>query len=208
MPPKEWIDLKEFFTVFAIVAAIIFCNNFVEAAAFNQEHVDKLLDYVDQNPATASANKSTLTIDAEQFKKSFNAEMNPVIAQTKFNNDEEREVMEKIFLIDEFQVFEEEDDKFYLNIFGNSVSVFGVTGNDAPNFKLLACAYIAPENKGEMAISSLVLVSFVKVLVPDANPETFLRELSDNQSGNTVRNGIKFSAKRDGDLIMLSAVKE
>lgn len=191
-----------------ITAAVLFAfGGFVEAAAFTQEQVDKLMSQVGNNPAASPDNKSLLMITPAQFKKNFNNELRPVISQAKYDNDEERVLMEQVFLIQDYQVFEATGGLFYLNVFGNSTAVFGVTGNDNNRFKLLNCAYTKPENPGEEMISSMVLMAFVTVVAPEENPQQLLKDLGAEESGTLIRGGVKFTAARDGDLVLVSAVK-
>lgn len=198
--------MKKIFMALALVTIFFAWSNNVSAAPFTQEQVDKIMNYVDQNPAASPENTSVLKLTPAQLKEKFNAELKHVLDKTKFENDEERATMEKVFLIQDFQIFEEEGGKFYLNIFGDGVAVLGMTGNNDDNFKLASCAYINPETQGEKVLSSLVLLSFVKAVAPEENPQNLLETLAAEQSGTLTRNGIKFSAVKDGNLILLSAV--
>lgn len=166
------------------------------------------MNYVDNNPAASPQNTAVLKLTPAQLQTKFNAEIKPVLDKTKFENDEERAIMEKVLLIQDFQLFDSESGKFYLNIFGDGVAVFGITGNNDDSLKLASCAYINPETQGERIVSSLVLLSFVKAVAPEENPQNLLETLAAEQSGTLTRNGIKFSAVKDGNLILLSAVAE
>lgn len=198
--------MRKIFIALAVVAIFFAWSNTVSAAVFTQEQVDKIVDYVEQNPAASPENTSTLNLTPAQLQEKFNAELKPVLDKTQFENDEERATMEKIFLIQDFQLFEEEVGKFYLNIFGDGVAILGMTGNNDDNFKLASCAYINPETQGEKVLSSLVLLSFVKAVAPEENPQNLLETLAAEQSGTLTRNGVKFSTVKDGNLILLSAV--
>ena len=200
--------MKKIFRALALVTIFFAWSNNVSAAVFTQEQVDKIMNYVDQNPAASPENTSALNLTPEQLKTKFNAELKPVLDKTQFENDEERATMEKVFLIQDFQLFEEEGGKFYLNVFGDGVAILGMTGNNDDSFKLASCAYINPETQGEKVLSSLVLFSFVKSVAPEENPQKLLETLAAEQSGSLTRNGIKFSAVKDGNLILLSAVAE
>lgn len=192
----------------AVVAIFFAWSNNVSAAVFTQEQVDKIMNYVEQNPAASPENTSVLKLTPAQFQTNFNAELKPVLDKTQFENDEERATMEKVFLIQDFQIFDSEGGKFYLNIFGDGVAILGMTGNNDDNLKLAICSYINPETQGEKVLSSLVLMSFVKSVAPEENPQTLLEAIAAEKSGTLTRNGIKFSAVRDGNLILLSAVAE
>ena len=199
--------MKKLFTALTIAAVLFLFGGFVEAAPFTQEQVDKLMNSVNQNPAASPDNKSLLMLTPAQFKTNFNTELRPVLNKAEYNNDEERALMENIFLIKDYQVFEAEGGLFFLNVFGNNTAVFGVTGNDNNRFKLLNCAYTKPENPGEEMVSSMVLMAFVTVVAPEENPQQVLKDLGAEESGTLTRGGVKFTAAKDGDLILLSAVK-
>ena len=141
------------------------------------------------------------------FRKNFNADVKSVLDKAQFDSAEDREIMEKIFLIQDFQVYESNDGKFYLNVFGNRVAIFGVTANDNNRFKFVSCAYTMPENQDEKSLSSLILVTFAKAVALNENPQALLSDLAAAQSSTLTRNGVTFSAVRDNDLILLSATK-
>ena len=199
--------MKKIFLTLAIVASLFAFGGEGAAAAFTQAQVEKLMSYVDQHPAASPENTAALPVTAAQFKTNFNAEIKPVLDQAQFNSADDRAVMEKLFLIQDFQVSEGSGGKFYLNVFGDSVAIFGVTGNDSNRFKLAACSYTKPENQGDETLSSLVLLAFTKVIAPDENPQELLKALAAEESGTLTRNDVKFTAARDGDLVLLSAVK-
>ena len=200
--------MKKIFLTLVTAAVLFAFGGFVEAAPFTQEQVDKLMDSVNKNPAASPANKSLLMLTPAQFKTNFNTELRPVLNQAQYDSDDERALMEQIFLIKDFQVFEAEGGLFYLNVFGNNTAVFGVTGNDNNRFKLLNCAYTKPENPGEEMVSSMVLLAFVTVVAPEENPQQLLKDLGAEESGTLIRGGVKFTASTDGDgLVLLSATK-
>lgn len=195
--------MKKFFTALAV--ALMLAVN-VEAAPFTQEQVDTLMASVNQNPAASPENKSLLMLTPAQFKTNFNNELRPVLSQAQYDNDEERALMEQIFLIRDYQIFEAAGGRFYLNVFGNNTAIYGVTGNDSNRFKLLNCAYTKPENPGEEMVSSMVLLAFVTVVAPEENPQQLMKDLGAEESGTLIRGGVKFTAARNGDLVLLSAV--
>ena len=191
----------------ALAVLLVFTAQ-VEAAAFTHEQLDKVLAYIEQNPAASSKNAATLKLDIATLQNNFNAVMESVFAEAKFDSDEEREVMEKLFLIKDYKIFEADEGKIFLNGFGDSAAIFGVTGKDDDRFKVLTCVYTTPENQTDMTFSSLILGSFMTTVLPAVEPETFLRELAASKSGQLTRDGITFSlAKQDG-LILLTAIEE
>ena len=189
-----------------VVAVLLTCSNLTTATSLTHEQLDELVEHIGQNPATTSANTSTLNIDIDSLQKDFNADINSILAQAQFENDEQREFMEKLFLIKDYQIFAAEEGKVFMNAFGNSVVIIGVTGNGDDHFKLLAYAFTTPENQDDMTLSSLILASFVKVILPDADPEQFLNALFSAQSGDLVRDGIHFTVEQNGNLNILTAV--
>lgn len=169
------------------------------------EQIDKIMAYIEQHPALSPENTATFDVDIAQFQESFNAAITPYIEKAQLDG-ELREVMEKLFLIDEYQTFDVHDGKFFFNIFGDSVGIFGVT-NHEDQFKILLCIYNTPEDKNNLTLSSLVLASFTKVLLPnEIDVEKFLRELS--TSGTKIQGGVKFSIAADGKLIFVTATEE
>lgn len=191
------------------VVVVLTVANVSEAAGFTHEQLDKILAHIEQNPAVSPANTATLKLDIAQLQSKFNAELEPMFNEVQFDSDEEREVMEKLFLIKDYKTFEADNEgKVFLNVFGNSVAIFGVLGNSNDRFKLLTCACTKPDNQNEMTVSSIVLASFVKVILPNADPEKFLNELSAAKEGNVIRNGMKFTLTRDDGFMLVTAVKE
>lgn len=198
--------MKRIIMALTVVAVLLTWSNLAAAAGLTHEQIDELVECIGQNPATMSANTSTLNVDIDGLQKDFNADINSILAQAQFENDEQREVMEKLFLIKDYQIFAAEEGKIFMNAFGNSVVIIGVTGNEDDRFKLLACAFATPENQDDMTLSSLVLASFVKVILPDADPEQFLNELFSAQSGDLIRDGIHFTVEQNSNLNILTAV--
>lgn len=198
--------MKRIIMALTVVAVLLTWSNLTTATSLTHEQLDELVDHIGQNPATTSANTSTLNVDIDSLQKDFNADISSILAQAQFENDEQREVMEKLFLIKDYQIFAAEDGKIFMNAFGNSVVIIGVTGNGDDRFKLLACAFTTPENQDDMTLSSLILASFVKVILPDADPEQFLNELFSAQSSDLVRDGIHFTVEQNGNLNILTAV--
>ena len=191
----------------ALAVVLILAGSHVEAAEFTHEQIDKIMAYVNQNPAASPENTATLPLTPTMFRKNFNADVKSVLDKAQFDSAEDREIMEKIFLIQDFQVYESNDGKFYLNVFGNRVAIFGVTANDNNRFKFVSCAYTMPENQDEKSLSSLILVTFAKAVALNENPQALLSDLAAAQSSTLTRNGVTFSAVRDNDLILLSATK-
>lgn len=200
--------MKEFFMMLAVVAVILVFNNFAEAKALTHENIDTVMNYMGQHPAAQPESTKVLNVDAAQLKSRYNANLEPILTQAQFDNEETRAAMEKLFYIEDFQVFNAEEASLYMNVFGDSVAILGVTSNDDPRFKMLTCSYTMPENKNDDTLSSLILVSFVKSIIPVADVESFLREVTGAQAAGLVRDGVKFNVGRDGDLIVVTAVAE
>ena len=169
--------------------------------SISSEQIDKILEHIDQNPAVAPENTLTLNLTSDALQNDFNIAIHPFIDKALLEDDV-REIMENLFLIRDWNVFTAEGGKFFMNLFGDSVAIFGVTAQNDDRFKLLSCIYVAPETTNENTLASLVLASFVKVLLPAVDAEKFLRELS----GNVTRDGIKLSLAADSGLIFLTVV--
>lgn len=198
--------MKGIIMALTVVAVLLTWSNLTAAAGLTHEQLDEIVECIGQNPATTSANTSTLNVDIDSLQKDFNADISSILAQTQFENDEQREVMEKLFLIKDYQIFAAEEGKVFMNAFSNSVVIIGVTGKEDDRFKLLACAFATPEDQNDMTLSSLILASFMKVILPDADPEQFLKELVSAQSGDLIRDSIHFTIEQDGNLNILTAV--
>ena len=169
--------------------------------SISSEQIDKILEHIDKNPAIDVENTLTLNVTADTLQRDFNIAIHPFIDKAPLEDDV-RDIMEKLFLISDWNVFEAEGGKFFMNLFGDSVAICGVTAHDNDRFKLLSCIYVAPETSNENTLASLVLASFVKVLFPTVDAEKFLRELT----GIVTRDGIKLSLAADGGLIFVTAV--
>lgn len=168
---------------------------------FTREQIDTLMKFVDEN---FSANAAPLPIDFDALQKNFNADMRAFLNQCAFDDAEETEVMEKLFLIGGFlQVFKLPSGKFFFNIFGDRTAILGASGTGDDRFKILVCAYTVPETKAENVLSSMILVGFVKVLLPAVDAEKFLRELS--ASGAKTSGGVNFSISSTGNIIFVTA---
>ena len=169
--------------------------------SITHEQIDVILEKIAQNPAIAPENTLTLKVTADALQNDFNTAIQPFLDKAELEDDV-RDVMEKLFLISEWNVFTDNGVKFFMNLFGDSVAIFGVMADDGERFKLLNCVYVMPETPNETTLASLVLASFVKVLLPNVDAEKFLRELT----GDVTRDGIKFSIAADSGLIFVTAV--
>ena len=168
---------------------------------FTSEQIDTLMKFVDEN---FPANDSPLPIDFDALQKNFNAEMKTFLSQCPFDDAEEAEVMEKLFLIGEFfQVFEVPGGKFFFNLFGERTAILGASGTGDDRFKILVCAYTQPETNEENILSSMILVGFVKVLLPAVDAEKFLHELS--ASGKKISGGVNFSISSEDKITFVMA---
>ena len=169
--------------------------------SITSEQIDKIFERIDKNLAVNVENTLTLGLTADIVRNDFNVAIRPFLDKSELEADV-RDVMEKLFLIREWKVFEAEGGKLFMNLFGDSVAIFGVTARGDNRFKLLTCVYVAPKTQNENTLASLVLASFVKVLLPTVDVEKFLRGLS----GGVTLDGIKFSLAADGGLIFVTAV--
>lgn len=168
---------------------------------FTSAQIDTLMKFIDEN---FPANAAPLPIDFDALQKNFNAEMKTFLSQCSFSDGEETEVMEKLFLIGEFlQVFELPSGKFFFNTFGAGTAILGASGAGDDRFKILVCAYTQPETNDENILSSMILIGFVKVLLPAVDAEKFLRELS--ASGKKFSGGVSFSIAAVDNITFVTA---
>lgn len=171
---------------------------------FTSEQIDKMMTFAEQN---FSEDALPLPIKFDDLKSVFNAEMQAFLDKCPFNDAEETEVMETLFLIKEFcQIFESAEGKFFFNVFGDRTAILGVSSSDDDRFKLLTCAYTTPETKDENTLSSIVLANFAKILLPAVDVEKFLLELS--ATATKIQDGVRFSIAADDKLIFVTATAE
>ena len=121
--------------------------------SISSEQIDKILEHIDKNPAIDVENTLTLNVTADDLQRDFNIAIRPFIDKAPLEDDV-RDIMEKLFLISDWNVFEAEGGKFFMNLFGDSVAICGVTAHDNDRFKLLSCIYVAPETSNENTLAS------------------------------------------------------
>ena len=168
---------------------------------FTSEQIDTLMKFIDEN---FPANAAPLPLDADALQKNFNADMRAFLSQCSFDDAQEAEVTEKLFLIGEFlQVFELPSGNFFFNVFGDGTAILGASDTGDDRFKILVCAYTLPETNDENILSSMILVGFVKVLLPGVDAEKFLRELT--AAGKKISGGVKFSIAAKDNLTFVTA---
>lgn len=185
-----------------VVAIFLVSGNFVEAAGFTSDQAQKILSHLSNNPAIQSS--KTLNTNIESFQKSFNAQIESFLKQANLSA-EELSASQKFLLIKDYKTFSESGRNLFLNNFGNSITVLGISEENS-NFKILSFCFTVPENKGEENVLDLVFTTFARVLLPDTDLRDLLTEVKAKSS--CVRNGIKFSLFQDGTLNILDLTAE
>lgn len=190
------------FLMSLVVAIFLVSGNFVEAAGFTSDQAEKILSHLSNNPAVQSS--KTLNTNVESFQKSFNAQIESILKQANLSA-EDSATFQKFLLIKDYKTFSESGQNLFLNNFGNSITVLGISEANS-NFKILSFCFTVPENKGEENVLDLVFTTFARVLLPDVDLRDLLTEVKAKSS--CVRNGIRFSLSQDGTLNILDLTAE
>lgn len=199
--------MKKFF----IALTIFFCmtSGNVNAAPFTESQFDKIFTDVTKNPAAAPESSATFDLNIDTFKEKFNGFVAPFLKQSLGVDD--ISAFEHLFMIKTYKIFPNAGGDTFANVFGTknpNVAIVGVTVPDGGNFKVLQCCYTTPEDNDEIFAAQLALAAFVHCVAPDVEVPTLMSELTaENSSGTVTKNGVKFSIAEDGNLNMLTAVK-
>lgn len=171
----------------------------VEAAEFTSEQLDKI--FLDVNQVESSA---TFNFDAETLKTKFNGIITPILKEATGSDDVS--AMSHLFLIKDYQIFNGDT---FANIFGDYRVALVGTCAAGGNFKNLSLYYTTPEDSDESIFTIWLLTAFVKSIAPAVNPQTLMNELTSNNTlGSVTSDGVKFSIAEDGNLNVLTAVKQ
>lgn len=180
------------------------CGNVSEAAPFTDSQFDRIFTDITKNPAAAPENSATLDINVETLKERFNGFVAPNLKSILGTDD--ISAMEKLFLIYDYKIFPKPDGDTFVNIFGSNVAIVGLATPNGGNFKVLSCAYTAPEDKNETLFVQLILTAFVGSVAPDVSVAELMNELTaENSSGTVTKGNVKFSITEDGNLDTLTA---
>ena len=190
------------FLMSMVVAIFLVSGNFVEAAGFTSDQAEKIISHLSNNPAIQSS--KTLNTNVESFQKSFNAQVESIVKQANLSA-EDSAALQNVLLIKDYKTFSESGRNLFLNNFGNSITVLGISEENS-NFKILSFCFTVPENKSEENVLDLVFTTFARVLLPDADLKKLLIEVKANSS--YTQNGIKFSLFQDGTLNILDLAAE
>ena len=190
------------FLMSMVVAIFLVSGNFVEAAGFTSDQAEKIISHLSNNPAIQSS--KTLNTNVESFQKSFNAQVESIVKQANLSA-EDSAALQNVLLIKDYKTFSESGRNLFLNNFGNSITVLGISEENS-NFKILSFCFTVPENKSEENVLDLVFTTFARVLLPDADLKKLLIEVKANSS--YTQNGIKFSLFQDGTLNILDLTAE
>lgn len=170
----------------------------------SDEQIDIILSALENNSDAAEEARS-LPLAAEKLRREFNAQLEPLLKRSLGDNAELLAIMAKLFLMNDVKILPAEKADLFVNIFGDSVAIFGVTPHGGGDFKLLTCAYTVPQDKRETLTVNLVLSSFIKVLAPSVDVQALTQT---SPTASFVKDGVKFSATSHENLIMLTAVAE
>lgn len=189
--------MKKFCVAFT-VALIVTVSSFVEAATFTGEQIQQMLSITAQNP-DAKQNK-TLKLNAETFRKNFNAFMINFIKQTNAGDD--AAMMQRVLLIDKTAVTAKNDRNILGKNFFGKVMIVGF-GETEKNFKVLNFFAAKIENRDDALFYTLILNGFVKSISPELDAKTLLDKLKKNSV--VIRGGVKFSVTKSGDIDIITA---
>ena len=190
--------MKKFFTAL-IVGLIICAGGKIEAADLTQEQFDEMISITAQN----STENKALALDVSTFQKNFNDFMTTFIKESNAGDD--TPTLEEIFLLREPLIVKTDAGNFLAKNFMNRVAIVGSVGDDG-NLKTLNFFSATPENKNEMVVIILIFQAFAQGISPQLNVQELLGDLEKNQSA--VRNGIKFSTSKQGNMEIITAVAE
>lgn len=197
--------MKKFFVALTILLAVT-ATNFSEAAPFTESQFGRIFTDVAQNPAAAPENSKTLDVNVDTFKEKFDTAAKLILKQALGTDDISD--MEYLFTINDYKIFPNAGGDTFAKIFGSNVAVVGVTLPEGGNFKILQCCYTAPEDKNETLYVQLILTAFVHSVAPEVEVPTLMNELTaENSSGTVTRGYLKFSIAEDGNLDVLTVVK-
>ena len=184
--------------IFATLIVLLTFAAQVEAAEFTRPQLDKI--FFDAGQIQTSA---TLNLDAETFKKNFNARITQILKAATGNDD--ISAMEHLFLIKEEKII----GATFTRVFGDyRTALVGNLAADG-NFNALNFYYTTPENGDESIFTIWLMTAFVKTIAPDVNPQTLMNELTaENSTGTVVKDGVKFSIASDGNLIFVTAIAQ
>ena len=197
--------MKKFFIVLTVLLAVTGAN--VEAAPFTDSQYNKIITDVTKNPAAVSS--ATLDLNVDTLKEKFNGFVAPFLKQSLGVDD--ISAFEHLFMIKAYKIFPNEGGDTFANIFGTknpNVAIVGLTVPEGGNFKVLQCCYTTPEDNDEMFATQLILTAFINSVAPNVEVPTLMGELTaENSSGTVTKGDVKFSIAEDGNLNMLTAVK-
>ncbi|MBR1645616.1 MAG: hypothetical protein IJ685_02445 [Selenomonadaceae bacterium] len=166
------------------------------------EQIDAIIDAF--QTLNIDENAAPLSINVESLQKNFNAQINPLLNAANLS-DEDRALIQKLLLIDEYQTNSADGMYFFFNLFGDTIGIFGL-GNEGDNFKVLRLCFTVPDNQREAQTLNLVFHAFTKVLSPEFDDVEFINALQANPA--VTGNGVTFSMTQEGNLITVTALAE
>lgn len=175
--------------------------------SLNGEFIHKMVTHINYNPAASRENSYVLDMDIDWLKKSFNDAAVRLVNNIPFQKERDREITKNVLCIKKIRTLYEEDEKFFLIPFGNTIGIFGVTDDDK-NCKILVCAYTMTEILNLQFLTGMVFNTFIKILTPEADPKELIDELQENPERSMIYDGVRFSLFDDEDLTWISAISK
>ena len=162
------------------------------------EQIDAIVDSFET--LDIDENTPPLPVNVESLQKLFNAQINPLLDAAQLD-DESLALLQKLLLIDEYQINSADDMYFFFNIFGDTIGLFGL-GRTGENFKVLRLCFTVPENHREARTLDFVFHAFTKVFFSDINGEDLIKALKSNPF--VIGGGAKFSLTQEGNLLTVT----
>lgn len=166
------------------------------------EQIDAIIDAF--QALKLDKNTPTLPFNVESLQKLHNAQINPLLEKAKLEG-EELALMQKLLLIDEYDINYADGLYFFFNIFGNTIGIFGL-GAEGENFKIVRLCFTVPEDQREAQTLNFVFHAFTRVFSPETDDMTFINALKTNPE--VTGNGMTFSMTQEGNLITVTALAE
>ena len=144
-----------------------------------------------------------LPFDVKSLQQKFNAQIEPLLDAAQLDA-EGLALMQKLLLINEYQLHTNEESglEFFVNIFGDTIGLFGLAELGG-NFRILRLCFTVPENQREAQTLNFVIHAFTKIFLPDINGKEFIEML---KSKPTVTRGVKLSLMQKDNLLVVSAI--
>lgn len=151
-------------------------------------------------------NSPSLPFNVKSLQHRFNAQIKPFLDAAQLDA-EGLALMQKLLLINECQIHTDEENnfEFFVNIFGDTIGLFGL-GTIGGNFKILRLCFTVPENDREAQTLNFVFHAFTKSFLPKADGVEFINLLK--ATSEVICGGVKFSLTQKDNLLTVTAVAD